>query len=107
MITNVEGLKINKTKLEDGYFLDVQVPKTVGICAKEICIEVDKNKIIKDLCVNGGCAGNLSAVANLIRGEHIKYAIDKLDGIICGRKETSCPNEIANILKTFDRDINE
>lgn len=97
-------LKIDVTELDDGYFLEVRIPADVGICAREIDIEMDSHYIIKDLCVKGGCSGNLNAVANLLKGQHAEYAIQKLTGIICGRKETSCPNEIANILKAF---INE
>lgn len=94
-----DKFEINKTEIENGgLFIEVEVPKEIGICAKSVNIELDKDKKIRDLAVIGGCAGNLNAVANLIKGMSIEEVINKLDGIICGRKSTSCPNEIANIL---------
>ena len=108
-------LEVEKIVNEDGSkMLTVKVPRETGICAKEIniflekngvfiCLFVifDKNNKIDDLVVIGGCAGNLSAVANLIKGMDANEVINKLEYITCGKKNTSCPNEIANILKVF------
>ena len=95
-------LEVEKIVNEDGSkMLTVKVPREKGICAKEINIFLDKNNKIDDLVVIGGCAGNLSAVANLIKGMDANDVINKLEYITCGKKNTSCPNEIANILKVF------
>lgn len=95
-------LDVEKIIFDDGSkMLTVKVPREVGICAKEISIFIDKNDNIDDLVVVGGCAGNLSAVATLINGMNINQVVDKLKDITCGKKNTSCPNEIANILRDF------
>ena len=90
--TNLETLNVSQCELED----------LSGIVCFINLIELDaSHNKIDDLVVIGGCAGNLSAVANLIKGMDANEVINKLEYITCGKKNTSCPNEIANILKVF------
>ncbi len=69
-----------------------------GVCSSEMIIEVD-NDIIKKVIIEGGCAGNTVGVSRLIEGMNIQEAIKRLKGIPCGRRETSCPDQLARALE--------
>lgn len=73
--------------------------KPVGVCSKHIHIEVDKDKIIQKVEFTKGCSGNTQGVAALIRGMKVGEAIKRLEGIKCGNKETSCPDQLARALR--------
>ena len=70
-----------------------------GVCASQFTIEVEDH-IIRSLQVVGGCKGNLQGISALLAGMKVTDAIERLEGIRCGLKKTSCPNEIAQALKT-------
>ena len=72
--------------------------KTKGVCSRAIDIELD-GEIITKVTFTGGCAGNTQGVASLIRGMNIHEAIERLSGIKCGFKPTSCPDQLATALK--------
>jgi len=74
--------------------------KTQGVCARSIDIEVE-NGIIKSVLFEGGCNGNTQGVARLVQGMKKEDAIAKLEGIRCGFKSTSCPDQLAQALKTM------
>lgn len=69
-----------------------------GVCSRVIDIETDDNKIIS-VKFTGGCSGNTKGVANLVKGMDINEAIDRLKGIDCNGKGTSCPDQLAVALK--------
>lgn len=71
--------------------------KTSGVCATEIHIEV-KDTIIENVNFLRGCAGNLLGIGLLVKGMTINEAIDKLGGIKCGAKDTSCPDQLSKAL---------
>ena len=71
-----------------------------GVCARKIDIELDGN-IIKKVKFSGGCAGNTQGVAKLLEGMSIDQAIERLEGIRCGFKATSCPDQLAHALKQY------
>ncbi|MGB7605496.1 MAG: TIGR03905 family TSCPD domain-containing protein [Lutisporaceae bacterium] len=71
--------------------------KTKGVCSKEIEFEV-KNNIIKKVCFVNGCPGSLQAIGRLVEGLQVEAAIEKLKGIQCGDKGTSCPDQLAKAL---------
>ena len=73
--------------------------KTRGVCSQEIHLELD-NDIIKSVEFIGGCSGNTQGVARLVTGMKAQDAIDKMEGIKCGFKNTSCPDQLAQALKT-------
>lgn len=73
-------------------------PKNVCSVLFEIYYQ---NDIITNLKVTGGCNGNLKAISVLLSGMRIQDAINKLEGIKCGYKNTSCPDQIAQALKTI------
>jgi len=72
--------------------------KTRGVCSRAINIEVD-NGIIVDVTFVGGCSGNTQGVAALAKGMKVEEAIAKLEGIKCGFKNTSCPDQLATALR--------
>ncbi|MDD6440800.1 MAG: TIGR03905 family TSCPD domain-containing protein [bacterium] len=70
-----------------------------GVCSKEIHFELDANGKIHDAYFIGGCNGNLKGICALIEGMDAKEAISRLEGIRCGVKPTSCPDQLARALK--------
>lgn len=71
---------------------------TQGTCSSQIDFEIDENGVIGDVIFTGGCHGNLQAIAVLLRGMKATEAVDKLRGIRCGYKNTSCPDQMAHAL---------
>jgi uncharacterized protein (TIGR03905 family) len=78
--------------------------KTHGVCSREIKFDVEDNKLTHVQFV-GGCAGNTQGVARLIEGMDIDEAIKRLDGIQCGPRPTSCPDQLANALKKYKDEL--
>ncbi|MDE6314518.1 MAG: TIGR03905 family TSCPD domain-containing protein [Lachnospiraceae bacterium] len=74
--------------------------QTQGVCSQAINIEVE-NGIIKSIKFIGGCSGNTQGVAALATGMKVEDAIAKLEGIRCGMKSTSCPDQLAKALKSM------
>ena len=74
------------------------VYKTKGTCSREIHIEVE-NDIIKDVAFIGGCNGNTQGIASLVKGMNIHDVIAKMEGIDCGGRGTSCPDQLACALE--------
>ena len=72
--------------------------KTKGVCAREIEITVEDN-IVKNVKFLGGCAGNTKGVARLIEGMDATEAIKRIEGIPCGFKSTSCPDQLAKAIR--------
>lgn len=77
--------------------------KTQSVCSRSIDIDIDNN-IIVEVKFNGGCAGNTQGVASLLRGMDVNEAISRLEGIRCGFKPTSCPDQLAKALKKYIAD---
>ena len=69
-----------------------------GVCSRLMQVEVEDG-IIRKVEVKGGCSGNLQGISKLVEGMDIDTVIERLDGIHCGMKETSCPDQLANALK--------
>jgi uncharacterized protein (TIGR03905 family) len=74
------------------------VYKTKGVCSQEIHFELDGD-VIKHVEFVGGCSGNTQGVARLVEGMKTSDAIARLEGIKCGFRPTSCPDQLANALK--------
>ena len=74
--------------------------KTSGICPIKIDFEVENNKL-KNVVYYGGCNGNLKGISSLIEGMDIDDVINKLDGVTCGIKNTSCPDQLSKALKAY------
>ncbi len=72
--------------------------KPVGVCSQLIRVDVEDN-VIKNAEFIGGCSGNTQGVARLVKGMNVDEAISRLEGIKCGFKSTSCPDQLAQALK--------
>lgn len=72
--------------------------KTKGTCSREIEFELE-NGIIKNVSFLGGCNGNLQGISKLCEGQNAEALIERLEGIKCGFKATSCPDQLATALK--------
>jgi uncharacterized protein (TIGR03905 family) len=73
--------------------------KTTGTCAKYINIVLDENNIITSVEFLGGCHGNTQGISKLVSGMNAVDIIKKLEGIRCGMKSTSCPDQLACALR--------
>ena len=69
-----------------------------GVCSQRMLIDVEDG-VVRDLKVIGGCNGNLQGISSLVKGMKIDDVIDRLNGISCGNKGTSCPDQLAQALK--------
>ena len=72
--------------------------RTKGVCSQQMEIETDGN-MITHVNIIGGCNGNGQGVARLVEGMDMDTAISKMEGIRCGFKKTSCPDQLAQALK--------
>lgn len=74
--------------------------QTSGTCSTAIDVELDGD-IIKSVAFTGGCNGNLKGISSLVVGMKAEDAIERLKGIKCGFKSTSCPDQLAKALETM------
>ena len=72
--------------------------KTKGTCAQMISFDVENDKL-SNVQFYGGCNGNLKGIGSLVEGMNIDDVISRLEGIKCGMKQTSCPDQLAAALK--------
>ena len=78
--------------------------KTRGVCSNEMRFEIEDN-IMKNLVVIGGCNGNLQGISALVEGMDIDEIINRLKGIRCGLKDTSCPDQLARALEVAKKQL--
>ncbi len=74
--------------------------KPSGVCSREFVFDI-KDDIIQKLDVVGGCSGNLQGISQLLVGMNINDVVEKIKGVKCGMKNTSCPDQIALALQKF------
>lgn len=72
--------------------------KTKGTCSQRILFDVEEGKV-KNVQFLGGCNGNLKGIAALVEGMDVNDVISRVEGIKCGMKSTSCPDQLAQALK--------
>ena len=97
----VDDYKIVSDKVENGIRYVVATPST-KVCSNQIDIQI-KGDIIQSVVYTRGCDGNAKGVGALIKGMSIDEAIKRLDGITCGKRQTSCPDQLAKILKELKK----
>ncbi len=71
-----------------------------GVCSSKFIFQIEEDKIV-DVEILNGCAGNLLGISNLLKGMSIDEVIEKFSGVPCGRKNTSCPDQIAQALVAY------
>ena len=69
-----------------------------GVCSQQISFDIADNKVT-NVSFRGGCNGNLQGISRLIEGMDVNEAISRIEGIKCGVKGTSCPDQLAQALK--------
>ncbi|GFH91260.1 MAG: TIGR03905 family TSCPD domain-containing protein [Lachnospiraceae bacterium] len=74
--------------------------QTKGTCSTSIDIELE-NGIVQSVSFTGGCNGNLQGISKLVAGMDAREAIQRLKGIRCGYKSTSCPDQLAQALESM------
>ena len=74
--------------------------KTAGVCSRMIDLDIDGDTVVK-VTFTGGCSGNTQGVAALVAGMSIDEAISRIEGIHCGPRPTSCPDQLAQALKAY------
>lgn len=72
--------------------------KTKGTCSQKIFFDIENGKVM-NVKFLGGCNGNLQGISSLVEGMKVSAVIEKLEGIRCGFKPTSCPDQLAKALK--------
>lgn len=72
--------------------------KTKGTCSQRILFELDGDTL-RNVQFIGGCNGNLKGIGVLVEGMNVDEVISRIDGIKCGMKSTSCPDQLAQALK--------
>ena len=78
----------------------MEVYKTFGTCSKSISFNVEDG-IVHDVSFEGGCPGNTKGVARLVEGMKVQDVIDRLEGVPCRDRGTSCPDQLARALKEY------
>ena len=72
-----------------------------GTCSVRTVVELNDDHTIKSVQVLGGCDGNLKGIAALVQGQKAQDVIPKIQGITCGPKPTSCPDQLALALQAY------
>lgn len=76
--------------------------KTKGVCSHSLEFEIDEStNTVTALQFNGGCSGNAGGISRLVVGMKVDEVIQKLEGVTCGFKSTSCPDQLAEALKNW------
>jgi uncharacterized protein (TIGR03905 family) len=76
--------------------------QTSGTCSRQIDIDIDDEGRIQNVSFIGGCNGNLQGIGQLVKGMKVEDVKSKLEGIRCGYKNTSCPDQLAQALKQYE-----
>ena len=71
-----------------------------GVCARQIIIDIE-NDIVNDVKFIGGCSGNTQGVGTLAKGMKVSEVIERLKGIRCGAKSTSCPDQLTQGIQAY------
>ena len=100
VVTDVEDYVIVKDEVVDGVRCVIATP-SAKVCSKQIDIEI-KDGIIQKVVYTRGCEGNAKGIGALVKDMSVEEAIRRLDGITCGKRGTSCPDQLAKILKALE-----
>ena len=99
-VNTVDDYQIVSDKVEDGIRYIVATP-SAKVCSKQIDIEI-KGDVIQSVVYTRGCEGNAKGIGALIKDMTVDEAIRRLEGINCGKRGTSCPDQLAKVLKALE-----
>lgn len=74
-----------------------------GVCSRQMVVEAEDG-VITSVQVMGGCDGNLKGIMSLLKGMSVEQAISRMEGIRCGMKTTSCPDQLAQALRKLQEE---
>ena len=95
----VDDYKVVSDEVRDGVRYIVATP-SAKVCSKQIDIQI-KDDVIQSVVYTRGCEGNAKGIGALIKDMKVDEAIRRLDGINCGKRGTSCPDQLAQALKMY------
>ncbi len=98
-VADTEDFAIVKDEIVDGVRYVVATP-SAKVCSKQIDIEI-KDGVIQKVVYTRGCEGNAKGIGALIKDMTVEEAIKRLEGITCGKRGTSCPDQLAKVLKAL------
>ena len=98
-------MKIIRPFFYDWIFMKHILYNTQGTCSSTIDVTVDDNDRVEQVGFFGGCNGNLKGICQLVKGMHIDDVIARLNGITCGYKRTSCPDQLCRALEKIKADV--
>jgi len=99
MVSTGEDFVIVKDEVVDGVRYVNATPSAI-VCSKQIDIEI-KDDVILKVVYTRGCDGNAKGIGALIKDMKVDEAIRRLEGIKCGKRTTSCPDQLARVLKAL------
>ena len=99
VVSDVDDYAIVKDEVVEGIRYVVATP-SAKVCSKQIDIEI-KDGIIQKVVYTRGCEGNAKGIGALIKDMSVEEAIRRLEGINCGKRGTSCPDQLAQALKAY------
>lgn len=70
-----------------------------GVCSRRMTVELSDSGVIENVRIEGGCNGNLQGISRLVVGMKAEEAIARMEGISCGGRPTSCPDQLSHALK--------
>lgn len=70
-----------------------------GVCSRRMTVELNDSGVIENVRIEGGCNGNLQGISRLVVGMKAEEAIARMEGISCGGRPTSCPDQLSHALK--------
>ena len=97
--TVVDDYKVVSDEMKDGVRYIVATP-SAKVCSKQIDIQI-KDDVIQSVVYTRGCEGNAKGIGALIKDMKVDEAIRRLEGINCGKRGTSCPDQLAKVLKSL------
>ena len=98
---NVNDYKIISDTVKNGIRY-VSATQSAKVCSKQIDIEIDvKTQTIRNCAFTRGCPGNAIGLCNMIKGQKVSTVIEKLSNVPCASRGTSCPDQLAKILKSL------
>ena len=96
----VDDFKVVSDETRDGVRYVVAAP-SAKVCSKQIDIQI-KEGVIQSVVYTRGCEGNAKGIGALIKDMTVEEAIRRLEGITCGKRGTSCPDQLAKVLKSLE-----
>ena len=70
-----------------------------GVCSRRMVVELSDSGVIENVRIDGGCNGNLQGISRLVQGMKAEEAIARMEGISCGGRPSSCPDQLAQALR--------